>query len=233
MRPTQKGRKGFTLIELIVVIAILGILAAIAVPNLVRLLGRGGPTALEADQSMIQLAVDSFYSDTHTGPDSTGRWGKGSRGFWYPTKTGQAGNLELNPTQTHNGNPRVDLFLAGPGTGGAATDAAIADALVWMGLLVNEASGTSSGTLAENLKTGDAHPLAGEGARYLQAFPRSAAEANADTDNWDNNPVDTNSTNGNGYSKGSYYWIILNNGRVVPAYKSGTSWYAGFKGVYP
>lgn len=51
MRNTKK-RKGFTLIELIVVIAILGILIAIAVP---RLSGFQGTAARRANESNAKL----------------------------------------------------------------------------------------------------------------------------------------------------------------------------------
>ena len=52
---------GFTLIELIVVIAILGILIAIAVPTIRGFLDNSREQAYEADRRVIQLAVDAYY----------------------------------------------------------------------------------------------------------------------------------------------------------------------------
>ena len=54
---------GFTLIELIVVIAILGILIAIAVPTIRGFLESSREQAYEADHRVIQLAVDAYYYD--------------------------------------------------------------------------------------------------------------------------------------------------------------------------
>ena len=52
---------GFTLIELIVVIAILGILIAIAIPTIRGFLESSREQAYEADRRVIQLAVDAYY----------------------------------------------------------------------------------------------------------------------------------------------------------------------------
>ena len=59
-RVTESG-DGFTLIELIVVIAILGILIAIAVPTIRGFLENSREQAYEADRRVIQLAVDAYY----------------------------------------------------------------------------------------------------------------------------------------------------------------------------
>ena len=53
--------EGFTLIELIVVIAILGILIAIAIPTIRGFLESSREQAYEADRRIIQLAVDAYY----------------------------------------------------------------------------------------------------------------------------------------------------------------------------
>jgi len=77
---------GFTLIEILVVLALIGVLAMVVVPNLGGLVGRGSEQAYNSDRSAIQAAVDSYYTDPTT------RVG-GSR--QYPTKTTGSGT---NPT---------------------------------------------------------------------------------------------------------------------------------------
>ena len=60
-RQVTESGDGFTLIELIVVIAILGILIAIAVPTIRGFLESSREQAYEADRRVIQLAVDAYY----------------------------------------------------------------------------------------------------------------------------------------------------------------------------
>lgn len=62
MGHTSKDQKGFTLIELVVVIAILGVMAAIAVPMVNNFLTSSKEQAYIADRETIQAAVSGFYS---------------------------------------------------------------------------------------------------------------------------------------------------------------------------
>lgn len=55
----KKNRKGYTLIELLVVIAILGVIVGVAVPNIVKFMGRGETEAKAAELHNVQVAASA------------------------------------------------------------------------------------------------------------------------------------------------------------------------------
>jgi type IV pilus assembly protein PilA len=64
MKTRLHGEQGFTLTELLIVVAILGILVAVVLPNFVGLLGGAKTNAGSAELNIVQTAVDSKLANT-------------------------------------------------------------------------------------------------------------------------------------------------------------------------
>jgi len=62
--------RGFTMIELVVVMAVLGLLLSIAVPRYLDSLDRGREHVLEHNLAQMRTAIDHYYGDRGAYPDS-------------------------------------------------------------------------------------------------------------------------------------------------------------------
>lgn len=63
------GRRGFTLIELVIVMALLGLLLSLALPHYMATLERGREQVLQQNLATMREAIDKFYGDRGRYPD--------------------------------------------------------------------------------------------------------------------------------------------------------------------
>ena len=113
---TRRNQKGFTLIELMIVVAIIGILAAIAIPNFIKFQARSKQSEAKANLKALFTAQKSFYQEKDRYSESLLEIGwVPERGNRYAYRNGTADSLRAMNVQdpvkadTDNGL-EVDTF---------------------------------------------------------------------------------------------------------------------------
>ncbi len=96
MAGPRRSRRGFTLIEVLIVSAIIGILVAIAASNLRSVMNRARQKRTMADMRTLALGIDSFETDRNGFPASAGY--ALPSGLTLPTATIGAIVSEISPT---------------------------------------------------------------------------------------------------------------------------------------
>src|SRR5215472_1837903 len=70
MRTNYKKDAGFTLVELMIVMAIVGVLAVVAIPSYVGAVRQAREAVLKEDLHVMRTAIDSFTADKQKAPQS-------------------------------------------------------------------------------------------------------------------------------------------------------------------
>ncbi len=91
--------KGFTLVELLIVVAILGVLSAVVLPNVIGLADEGQIEAAKAELVTVQTAMDTMMAKNH---------------ITTVTATGASSNMSSFPA----GNGLYPTYLRTPLTNG-------------------------------------------------------------------------------------------------------------------
>lgn len=99
-RHPNRSNQGFTIIELLVAVVIIGILAAIALPNFVGVQDKARNASVKSNMRTTQIAAESFATDNGgTYPDDLPS-AANAFGSYFPggnSSGGVAGNPPVNP----------------------------------------------------------------------------------------------------------------------------------------
>ena len=114
MQLTSRGSSGFTLIEIVMIMTLIGILAAIAIPNFIKMQSRSKQAEARANLKAFFVAEKGYFANADTysnlisiiafAPERDNRYcydvGGGASPVWQSRTTSVTGTDTVPPTQT-------------------------------------------------------------------------------------------------------------------------------------
>ena len=112
MKKMHRGQKGLTLIELLIVVAILGIIAAVVIPNLSAFMVTGRISAANTEAENVKTASLAYYAENEAWPTS-------SADIEYLIAGTLTGNYTIDPDYgwLYEGGGWDDIEFTGGATG--------------------------------------------------------------------------------------------------------------------
>ena len=104
----NKRRAGFTLVEIMIVVAIIALLAAIAVPNFLRARKRSQATRILEDLRILDSAIDQYAIETNKAGGATVEWTDIQKYLKKGTVIYNSGGTDLLGTTYNGGTYTVD-----------------------------------------------------------------------------------------------------------------------------
>lgn len=108
----KKARHGFTLVEIMIVVLIIGILLAIAVPNFIKARESSRTKACVANLKQIDSAKEQWAMDNKKDSSDTPAWGD---------LTGAAGYIKSQPECPSGGDYTIGAISTNPTCDGDAS----------------------------------------------------------------------------------------------------------------
>ncbi|HIF9337851.1 TPA: pilin [Photobacterium damselae] len=102
----MKGQKGFTLIELMIVVAVIGVLAAIAIPQYQRYVAKAEVASALATMSGVKTNVEAYTVENGQFPDGV----SAATSLGVPST--EVGTIELSKTGNTDGGSIIFEFYS-------------------------------------------------------------------------------------------------------------------------
>nr|BFD67698.1 hypothetical protein HAGR004_27200 [Bdellovibrio sp. HAGR004] len=143
----RKSQSGFSLVELMVVVAIIGILASIAIPSINKYMAKARQSEAKTNLSSLYTAEKAFYTEYNTYDSRFAAVGYTPEGSLRYNIGFSVAGAQATAANGYNSAPAVTSYSAsGPGTGYCGVNGSFTRGCTVM----NGATGSAAPAIADN-----------------------------------------------------------------------------------